>query len=738
MALKLLDAIRKYGFIVPAAVILVTLAIRTAEPVKDGDMFWHIAYGKYMVENKTLIPDHTIHSWTPATNEIIYCAWISEILLYIFHAIGGLSLLFVVKYLCVLLVLTMIMVYAIKLQQGRQVFTFFILLAVLTLNYGATFIKPELFSMVFIAIVPGLYFSIKSSMWGKWNQKAFFLYPIIFLIWTNAHGVFVFGLIMLALLTAGEILNYWLSPSQSIGKDALGSMVVAAIASVLVTVITPYGINYHVSLYESYIVPSDTLRITTVSAWLSPFLPQASHLGYRTNLPVVIGIFALYYIIFAWKKRSWDWAVFLANVGFAWISTRAIRTVFYWPALWAFSMLYLQYAIRPVWYRLPRTNMILKGLVGSVIVVFCFNTCYSAIYNPMPTRYVGFGIGYLNPVQASAFLKKHRPGNRIYNSYDIGGYLIHDLYPVYKVFCDPRAFPYADWYGEYWDFNTKEQPTLEAFNQKYPFDVAMVDYRTSESPILKFLKSADWEPVFYGPVAAVFVRKDTGFKFDFKSSDKHRFDGMKNLSSTELVFNTAVSLGDYDTARHILENVKQRFTRKTDGYDRYVAHSQLVLDGLAAYDKKDYEKALELLSKSEVITTRINLVLTQLRNWKSKQLLQKGEFKEALKLLEKTLQLRPNYADGLYHAGIIAYLIAKMQASESSPDNPQGEDNADSPLSDTSPDQDLSVIFQQDSGEIWQTYMLKFLAVAPDHKYAWVAKQLLKNQGLPSPIPMTF
>ncbi|MGW8320964.1 MAG: hypothetical protein ACWGSD_05360, partial [Thermodesulfobacteriota bacterium] len=45
-------------------IVLLTLAIRYAEPVRDGDLWWQMAYGRYLIEHRTLIPDHTAFTWT--------------------------------------------------------------------------------------------------------------------------------------------------------------------------------------------------------------------------------------------------------------------------------------------------------------------------------------------------------------------------------------------------------------------------------------------------------------------------------------------------------------------------------------------------------------------------------------------------------------------------------------------------------------------------------------------------
>jgi hypothetical protein len=82
-----------------ALVVLATIALRYAEPINDGDIWFHLAYGRYFLENHTLIPDHSIFSWTPAANDTIYCAWIPEIFFYLLFKAGGLQVLYALRYL---------------------------------------------------------------------------------------------------------------------------------------------------------------------------------------------------------------------------------------------------------------------------------------------------------------------------------------------------------------------------------------------------------------------------------------------------------------------------------------------------------------------------------------------------------------------------------------------------------------------------------------------------------------
>ncbi|MDY6973558.1 MAG: hypothetical protein SV775_14715 [Thermodesulfobacteriota bacterium] len=758
MLKRSIELIQGYGFYLLALILLITVAITNAEPIKDGDFFWQMEYGRYMLENKTLIPDHTIYSWTPSTDRFIYCAWIAEIALYLMHKTGGLPLLFAFRYICVLALLFIVWVFAYKMGKARDIFTFFVLLIVLLANYGATFLKPELMSMVYMAVVGGLYFSVKASLWGKWGTRPFLFYPIIFLLWVNTHGVFIFGLTLLAAITSGEVLNYWVGKEgRSFSKQGMRYLLTGAFLSVAATLINPYGIDYYINLYYSYLAPTDDLRMATVGAFVSPFDERASRMHLDEFWGIMAVTLTVIFLFSLWKKRSWDWAILVPNLFLAWIASRHIRSVFYWPAFWGMSVIYITQMLthhdlpppegKKLWGRiagwsagllrstLPKATPAFKGLVLIAFFLLAYRASYEVIYDPPTSRWCGFGIGYLNPVQASAFLKEHRPGKQLYNSYDIGGYLIHDLYPLYKVSCDPRAFPYADWYDEYWDFNAGSAP-LEEFSKKYPFDVAIVDLRASESPIVKFLMSRDWEPVFYGPVAIVFVRSDVGFVHDFRKSDKHRFDEIKSLYYAGMAFNIAASLGDIETSGYLLELIKGRFTPRNKGYRVLVENISSVQNGLAAYERQDYETAWENLSKLDPTNAiiRVSLVIFHLRNWKAKQLIIKGNLREALNLLEAALVQRPDYADGYFNAGILGYQVRLIEQAERESGDPEAMWK--SPTTKMYTGKGFISKFEGKKEIDWRNHLEVFLGLAPDHRYAHVARQVLEGKGLPETVPL--
>jgi len=78
------------------------VAFRFAQPIEDGDIFWHMAYGSQMADHHTLRVDHSLYSWMPASNQTVYCAWTGELLFLAAWKVLGLAGLFALRYAGVL------------------------------------------------------------------------------------------------------------------------------------------------------------------------------------------------------------------------------------------------------------------------------------------------------------------------------------------------------------------------------------------------------------------------------------------------------------------------------------------------------------------------------------------------------------------------------------------------------------------------------------------------------------
>jgi len=118
---------------------------------------------------------------------------------------------------------------------------------------------------------------------------------------------------------------------------------------------------------------------------------------------------------------------------------------------------------------------------------------------PSENGWVGFGINAVNPVVEAEFLARQKLGPDLYNTFNNGGYLLWRLWPAYKVMVDSRAFPFSAWFQDQYDFSTGK--TFASFLQKYPARVAVAELSQTEL-------WPEWRLVFYGPVAALFIRTE--------------------------------------------------------------------------------------------------------------------------------------------------------------------------------------------------------------------------------------
>jgi hypothetical protein len=182
-------------------------------------------------------------------------------------------------------------------------------------------------------------------------------------------------------------------------------------------------------------------------------------------------------------------------------------------------------------------------------------------------------------VVEAEYLAASRAGQRLYNIFDAGGYLLWRLYPGYKVMIDPRFFPYKSWFAELYDFSTGK--SFGAFLQKYPADTAIIDLDRPQ--VWKsFLQSKDWRLVFYGPTSAVFVDHAITDDRLAQGFAPGRFDHLRNGRTALGVFDFALVVGDYATAWKVLDQAQalayqvdhdelQRAIAIRDGYQRLVA-----------------------------------------------------------------------------------------------------------------------------------------------------------------------
>lgn len=547
--------------------LLVIVAVRFAVPIQDGDIFWHMAYAEQMLDHGTLRLDHTLFSWMPSSNSQIYCAWISEFVLWFLWAKFGYLGPVILRYAVVMGVLALLAAHARRCGLLARPETWLVLLITLLASVVATFPKPEILSLFLWNAVLFCWFGLLDSH-EKRRAVLPWIYavPVLMLIWTNTHGGFILAAPFIAITAAA---SFTLLPWR-----VAVHMAVATGLCAVATVLNPYGVEYPLQLL------TDTLRfasrpdISDNNAYQTSF----SSGGQYYHLPELLGWMVLL-LGLCCRTRPPGWRVIvLLFTTYALLYVIYVRASFLLPAFFGYAILYL--CRHAPW---PRVAPV---LACAAFLFLGGRSIVQAVLHPEPGAWTGFGIGTMQPVEEAEFIAEGGYGTRIYNTYNAGGYLIWRLFPRDKVMVDARSFPYLEWYPELRQFTRTTDPaTFRAFLARHPADVALVDFQ--EGQVWRsFLQMADWRPAFYGPNAAVFVRVAEAHGPVQAAASLAR---LRNGSGGALIFDFAVAAGDYATAWQLLDQMQGSLVNEVEAADlARMTHYRWAHEALRA---RDYGRA---------------------------------------------------------------------------------------------------------------------------------------------------
>jgi len=549
------------------AAVCTVIFIIYAFPIDDNDLWWHIKLGEYMVKNCTLRPDHSIYSWTVADPNWIYNAWIPEIVLYIAHKAGGIIAFHALFYLSLFLILGLLIYFTNALGQSLTTFHLLVLLSVFISLYINAILRPEIFSIVFLTIAVFIYFY--SIAKGK---NLFLFYPVLMLVWVNSHGVFIFGIIFISAAFIGELLHYYIK-RNALSKEMLRHFFISVVLSYAALMLTPYGPKWVWSIIKSFTDPQFMSQARELIAYRSVFV-----FGHPTKY-ILVAMAAAYFVITIYMlvaKRYFNITLVILNALFIYFSFMYARTAYLYLPVFYFTITYL--------ISMPNNlTRFLSKLSPVFLAGFLFFSAWAVhwtIYYPLSYHYFGFGVGEYMPEKAADFLLEHKLDGPIFNTYEIGGYLLWRLYPHYRVFIDPRHGPYSKHLAdEYRQFELGNY--FEAFTKKYPFKTAIVKLEWIYL-VTNFFKSPDWRLVYFDTSAAVFTHKTV------KLPDKltvdlgpERFRHVRSYEALVYIMYVYLNMDDFKSAWYVMDLIKNRYN-----YGDYREKIATTIEKIRAYEDK--------------------------------------------------------------------------------------------------------------------------------------------------------
>jgi hypothetical protein len=574
--------------------IAVVVAVRYAEPISDGDLFIHLRYAEQMLERGTLRIDHTLYSWTPTTNDTIYCVWVGELLLWFLREHAGMWSLFALRYAVVVSVLALLWTYARRAGVAKRPLTYVVLLVVAVASRAGTLIKPDLFSFFLLQLLVGVYFRAKlAALRGDDPRPWLYAAPVIVLLWVNTHGGFILAAPVLLAAALGELINVRAAPRVALGARGVRHLLISWGLCGVAVMLTPYGPRYPAQLINYFALRTTRPGEAWNTAYQSIFAFGAA--AHFVPLLAIMAGTVLVLLAAADGKRRWrwpaDWAVLLTNLACVPLFVVYVRSTYVWPAVFGYSALYLAAARRG---RARLGHPLLAYAAAGLIIGLGGRAMHDAWRRPTSGSWLGFGISYVNPVMEAEYLAQQHLGPRLYNIFDSGSYLLWRLYPQYEVMTDSRFFPYVAWFDEQYRFTNGD--SFADFLAKYPGgDVAVIDLAKTRC-VQNFLASTDWRLTFYGPTAAVFVKASVPVATALGDASPERFAHLRNGPTALRVFDFAVKVGDYPTAWLVLDQLETSLAAQTPA--SMVAARRAYRNAHAALRAHDYAAARTLFAAS--------------------------------------------------------------------------------------------------------------------------------------------
>lgn len=415
----------RYSYLrwLPITLVLAVVGLLAIFPVQDFDIFWHLANGRVMVEQGRII-NQEIFSFTANGKSFSNHAWLAQILFFlVFKSLGANGLIAVKVLITTLIGLCL---YRMGRRQGLSPVPAAL---IWLLAFGASQFRyverPELFSLLFLALVGTLLFSCRTrTVSTRWLWAL----PFIMVIWDFMHGA-LYGVILLVAFMAGETIRSLMAAKvgaegrASVPKGRLKALWLVFAVTVVVMLLSPYGLRTYDIFFEF-------MNHNLMTSMTAEFQPT------RLNEePLFWGLLLLTGGSILVRGRRLDPTSLCLFIPFAGLAIRYVRGIgpfsIVAAIILAVNLPAILASLAPSPVRQRRQGVfalfvLVVGLLGALGYKFA-----------PPPRYdsLGLGISADNfPVGSTRFVKAVNLSGNMYNTDRYGGYLAYYLFPERRIF----------------------------------------------------------------------------------------------------------------------------------------------------------------------------------------------------------------------------------------------------------------------------------------------------------------
>jgi|WetSurSiteA1Bulk_404760.scaffolds.fasta_scaffold00409_4 hypothetical protein len=539
-------------------------------PLWDSDFWWHIANGRYIVTSGSL-PEQDPFCFTSSLKEnknpfpewenfILKQYWLSQIIFYFIYDSFGTAGIIILRTLLLLLTLVIIF-WRLQRWSVNLPLSFIFLSIVFITSLMFTGERPVLFTIIFCVLT----FLLIEDFRDRKSKCIFLLIPLM-LLWSNMHGGFIIGVMVISLFMLGEGINILLKKSV-FTKQEIFTFYSALVLAIGVSLINPTGWD------AFYITVNIPFKFKPIHENIQEYYSLYYTFMFKVHsLPYSYVFLALMFPIIVLLRRR--------NIELSHIMLLGFLLV---PSLLARRFI-IFYVVTAAMILGKEINIILNDLfrkklspvsIRKIMIMLTLTASLSAILYSV--RYIydydkpTFDVAKTSytPVDAVTFIENNKIWGNMFNDHGYGGYLSWRLYPTHKTFVDTRSLNILVKMEYAWIINTLEYDDINAenssvsqkplwellfnhYNVTYVFLPVVNQFSQINPIILALTESKNWTPVYTDQMSAIFMKNipQNSDLIKEKRIPKEEiyntiiFQSAKNALQNEVNPRSLVSLGD--------------------------------------------------------------------------------------------------------------------------------------------------------------------------------------------------
>jgi hypothetical protein len=479
----------------------------SAALLKDADTGWHIRNGEFILATRS-VPRTDSFSYTKAGQPWCAWEWLYDAVIAAIHHVAGLN--GVVLFTAVIIAGTYALLFRFLLRRSGS---FAVAVAFTLLTASASQIhmlaRPHVLTWLFTLIWVEVLYRFEA---GRFS--ALLWLPPLMLLWVNAHGGFLMGLVLLAIFGCASIWNCLMVPAPEERRKIL-QLAGVFCACLAVTLLTPYGYKLHLYIYRFL---SNGFLMSSINEFMSPDFHAPEYRYFELFiLLAVLGLALARARITATDLLLLVFSIHVGLFSVRNIPMAAMLMSISMAPLWAGIVSGGAQRAYPRWLGslLETVNDISasmsgmeKQFRGHLLVIVALAAGTAIVLNGGRVFSLQVVSAHFDekvfPVKAAEFIAGQGIHDHLFNPDAWSGYLIYRLYPGTKVFFDDRFDFYGEAFMKEYLESSNATDRWRAPLDKYKVKWVLINPDTPLASILK--ESKDWRTAYDDGKAVIFAR----------------------------------------------------------------------------------------------------------------------------------------------------------------------------------------------------------------------------------------